>query len=201
MGDITFEEAYQKTGRVLNIVVTPTTKRTSPLVLNYMTAPNVTVYSAILASCSVPVMFAPRRLYEKNESGNVVPRNDHQLYVDGSVRMDIPASDLKAMLNCSYIVSVQSNPHLVPFIYDERPCPGRPHLWQSSTNHKGGLVLGALEFLIKEVIFALLHLVSTWSGGTSLRDIIRQTHETDVVMIAKQRVRRCMSVSLKNRAV
>ena len=55
--------------------------------LNYMTAPNVTILSAIRASSSIPGLFAPARLYIKNEKGKVVPRDDHQTYVDGSVRM------------------------------------------------------------------------------------------------------------------
>ena len=41
IGDITFQEAFEKTGRVLNIPVASTKKFEFPRTLNYLTAPNV----------------------------------------------------------------------------------------------------------------------------------------------------------------
>lgn len=49
-GDMTFEEAYQKTGRILCITLSSTTKKAPPILVNYITAPNVTVASAVIAS-------------------------------------------------------------------------------------------------------------------------------------------------------
>jgi TAG lipase/lysophosphatidylethanolamine acyltransferase len=50
VGDLTFEEAYAKTKRVLNITVSTTGGRV-PNLLNYLTAPNVVrIHSTILAS-------------------------------------------------------------------------------------------------------------------------------------------------------
>jgi len=44
-GDLTFEEAFQRTGRVLNITVVAGGEGEVPSVLNYVTAPNVVRYS------------------------------------------------------------------------------------------------------------------------------------------------------------
>lgn len=41
LGDITFKEAYEKTGRILNISVASTKRFEVPTLLNYITAPNV----------------------------------------------------------------------------------------------------------------------------------------------------------------
>jgi TAG lipase/lysophosphatidylethanolamine acyltransferase len=64
VGDLTFEEAYARTKRVLNITVS-TTSGGVPNLLNYLTAPNVVGFIASdvwlsLTSCS---SFGPRRLH------------------------------------------------------------------------------------------------------------------------------------------
>ncbi len=41
IGHFTFQEAYNLTGRILNVTVTSTSKNQPPLLLNYLTAPNV----------------------------------------------------------------------------------------------------------------------------------------------------------------
>ena len=46
-GTLTFEEAYKKTGRILCITLSPTTKESPPVVVNYITAPNVTIASGM----------------------------------------------------------------------------------------------------------------------------------------------------------
>lgn len=44
LGDITFEEAYLLSNRILNITVSSSRKQEIPLILNYLTAPNVASY-------------------------------------------------------------------------------------------------------------------------------------------------------------
>jgi TAG lipase/steryl ester hydrolase/phospholipase A2/LPA acyltransferase len=61
-GDTTFKEAYQKTGRVLNIAVSSTENYEIPRLLNYLTAPNVLIWSAVIASCALPFVFQPVEL-------------------------------------------------------------------------------------------------------------------------------------------
>lgn len=60
LGDLTFLEAYEKTGRVLNVVVCSANADEPPRVLNYLTAPQVLVWSAVAASSAFPGLFPPQ---------------------------------------------------------------------------------------------------------------------------------------------
>jgi len=101
LGDTTFEEAYKKTGRILCISLSATTKKAPPVLLTYITAPNVVIASAIVASAAVPGFIKPVRLKVKDANGVVTePIGDKgQTYWDGSIRQDIPTSGLAEMLN------------------------------------------------------------------------------------------------------
>lgn len=61
---MTFKEAYEKTGIILNISVTDSWHEKCRL-LNYMNAPNVFIWSAAIASCSLPFVLSPSRIYAK----------------------------------------------------------------------------------------------------------------------------------------
>jgi len=69
IGDITFLEAFEKTGRILNITVsgTESDSNTMPRLLNFLTAPHVVIWSAVIASCAIPFVFAPQELYVKEQ--------------------------------------------------------------------------------------------------------------------------------------
>lgn len=69
IGEITFREAFDKTGFVINIVVAGDNKFEEYKILNYLTAPNVLIYSAATASCSVPFVFGSSKIFCKDENG------------------------------------------------------------------------------------------------------------------------------------
>ncbi|MCJ1286935.1 hypothetical protein MMC26_006281 [Xylographa opegraphella] len=71
VGELTFEEAYARTKRVLNITVATSGRGGVPNLLNYLTAPNVLIYSAALASSTTPP--TPLLLYCKDETGTIHP--------------------------------------------------------------------------------------------------------------------------------
>jgi TAG lipase/steryl ester hydrolase/phospholipase A2/LPA acyltransferase len=56
IGHYTFQEAFDKTGRIINITVAPLNHYDPPRLLNYLTAPHVCVWSAAVASCAIPGM-------------------------------------------------------------------------------------------------------------------------------------------------
>ncbi len=70
-GDMTFEEAYKKTGRVFCVTLSATSKKAPPVLINYITAPNVVIASAVVASASVPGFVNAMRLQVKDENGIV----------------------------------------------------------------------------------------------------------------------------------
>ena len=59
---MTFAEAYKKTGRIFCVNLTSTTEKAPPVLLNYLTTPNITIASAVVASAAVPGFVPPVRL-------------------------------------------------------------------------------------------------------------------------------------------
>ncbi|KAL2870281.1 putative Patatin family phospholipase [Aspergillus lucknowensis] len=124
LGDITFQEAYNRTRRILNICVSSAGVYELPTLLNYITAPNVLIWSAVAVSCSVPLVFSPFTLMAKDPlTGKPVPWNDlHKQYIDGSVDGDLPMNRLSEMFNVNHFIVSQVNPHIVPFLpKDDEP--------------------------------------------------------------------------------
>lgn len=87
LGDLTFKEVHEQRKWNVNIVVTDMQKIDESRLLNYLTAPNVVMWSAAVASCAIPGIYDPVELFEKDpETGEIVPYHRiHTLYVDGSV--------------------------------------------------------------------------------------------------------------------
>ncbi|KAJ5632441.1 hypothetical protein N7490_008780 [Penicillium lividum] len=121
LGDITFQEAYNRTRRILNICVSSAGMYELPRLLNYISAPNVMIWSAVAVSCSVPLVFRPYTLMAKDPmTGLPVPWNDlHREYIDGSVDGDLPMTRLSEMFNVNHFIVSQVNPHVVPFLPKE----------------------------------------------------------------------------------
>jgi TAG lipase/steryl ester hydrolase/phospholipase A2/LPA acyltransferase len=118
LGDMTFQEAYNRTRRILNICVSSASVYELPRLLNYVTAPNVMIWSAVAASCSVPFLFSPAQLLVKNPvTGENTPWNPTpQKWIDGSVDNDLPMTRLAEMFNVNHFIVSQVNPHVVPFL-------------------------------------------------------------------------------------
>jgi len=137
LGDITFQEAYNRTRRILNICVSAASVYELPRLLNYITSPNVLIWSAVAASCSVPFIFDPGQLLAKDpRTGEQVPWNQSpQRWIDGSVENDIPTTRLAEMFNVNHFIVSQVNPHVVPFLEkDEQDLAKEAQ--QSSVNQK-----------------------------------------------------------------
>lgn len=119
IGDLTFMQAYEKTGRVMNITVMPATDHGLPRILNYLTAPNVVVWSAAICSCAIPGVFRAQELLEKDERGELVPFIQEGVeFSDGSIGSDLPMDQLSQLFNVNHFVVSQVNPHIVPFVVD-----------------------------------------------------------------------------------
>ena len=120
IGDITFEEAYKKTGLILNITVVHSSSFDSYRLLNYLTAPHVLVWSAAVASSAVPYVFPPIELLCKNASGQIVPFYPSGLkFIDGSVKADLPKKSLAELFNVNSFIVSQTNPWVVPLLSED----------------------------------------------------------------------------------
>jgi TAG lipase/steryl ester hydrolase/phospholipase A2/LPA acyltransferase len=130
LGDVTFQEAYNRTRRILNICVSPSSMYEQQRLLNYITSPNVLIWSAVAASCSIPMIFSTCELMSKDPiTGEHVPWNPTpSRWIDGSVDMDLPMTRLAEMFNVNHFIVSQVNPHVVPFL----PPSSAPSLSHSS---------------------------------------------------------------------
>jgi TAG lipase/steryl ester hydrolase/phospholipase A2/LPA acyltransferase len=116
VGSTTFGEAYQRSGRILNISVSPTRTHQKPRILNYLTAPNVLVEYAAQASCAVPLLFAPVALQARHANGQQIPYMSTETWIDGTVHGDLPRERLARLHNVNQTIVSQANPHVIPFI-------------------------------------------------------------------------------------
>ena len=57
-----------------------------PRLLNYVTSPDVVIWSAVVASCAVPKFFKSGHLVAKTKTGDFAPWNSTKdTWIDGSV--------------------------------------------------------------------------------------------------------------------
>jgi predicted acylesterase/phospholipase RssA len=117
--DMTFLEAYQHTNRILNITVSPADSHQFPRLLNYLTAPNVLIRRAALASAAIPGLFPPVQLRAKNFEGKSVAYMPQNRWIDGSVHEDIPKDKVNRLHNINHYIVSQTNPYVVPFLNED----------------------------------------------------------------------------------
>jgi NTE family protein len=118
--DVTFQEAFELTGRHLNISIAAAEKHQTSRLLNSITTPNVYVREAVMASAAVPGFFPPVRLAAKNDKGEKQPYLKSRRWVDGSISDDLPSKRLTRIYGVNHFIVSQVNPHVFPFVTDTR---------------------------------------------------------------------------------
>lgn len=122
--DMTFQEAYEKTGRQISITVAPAEPHQRSRLLNAITSPNLYVRSAVMASCAVPGVFPPVMLMAKNVHGESQPYLPTRKWVDGSIADDLPAKRLSRLYGTNHYIVSMVNPIATPFLRNGRE-PGK----------------------------------------------------------------------------
>jgi TAG lipase / lysophosphatidylethanolamine acyltransferase len=132
LGDITFEEAFAKTSRVLNVTVALPNEVGIPQLLNHITVPHVLIWSAVVASTATSKTFyAPVQLYCKNETGSTEPFVATEYYSNTSKwrrsanrgRAELQEAPLKRigeLFNVNHFIISQTRPYLSPFVRAEQ---------------------------------------------------------------------------------
>ena len=108
--DMTFEEAYEETGRYANVSVAPAALNQRARVLNAIISPNACIREAVLASCAIPGIFPPVTLAAKTRDGERKPYVATRKWVDGSVTHDQPKRRLMRLYGVNHFISSQTNP-------------------------------------------------------------------------------------------
>eukprot|EP00931_Biecheleriopsis_adriatica_P061136 TRINITY_DN36751_c0_g1_i1.p1 TRINITY_DN36751_c0_g1~~TRINITY_DN36751_c0_g1_i1.p1 ORF type:complete len:665 (+),score=144.61 TRINITY_DN36751_c0_g1_i1:36-2030(+) len=182
MGDLTFLEAFDRTGRIINITVSGLPGNTRyPMLLNYLTSPHVIVWSAAQCSAAVPGIFESRELLAKNQHGDTVPYVAGGLkWRDGSMQNDLPMARLSELFNVNYFIVSQTNPQA-------------PLLTGGGVGSRKGPIYRTAQFLRREVKQYLLSMSDFWMGtagrhpwlrpvGNSLVGFVVQEYEGDVTI-------------------
>lgn len=175
LGELTFAEAYNRTRRILNICVSSSGLYEMPRLLNYLTAPNVLVWSAVAASCSAPLLFSGQNLLVKDPlTGERQPWNPSpQSWIDGSVENDLPMARLSELFNVNHFIVSQVNPHVVPFLRTGSP-------------RSGSIIHTASDLIIGEVMHGLnmlteMNLFRTFF--THFKSVLSQKYSGDITIL------------------
>lgn len=110
-GNMTFREAYQRTGRILNVSCVPSDPHSPTILANYLTSPDCVIWSAVMASAAVPGILNPVVLMKKRKDGRLEPYSLGAKWKDGSLRTDIPLKALNLHFNVNFSIVSQVNPH------------------------------------------------------------------------------------------
>jgi predicted acylesterase/phospholipase RssA len=128
--------------------VTPNNSSDPPRLLNYLTAPHVLVWSAAVASSSLPGVFEANRLMVKDADGTVrYESSERAAFSDGSMEQDLPMQQLSEMFNVNHFIVSQANPHAVMF---------------ASYNHLGSVWSNPISGFINSVLHFLKDQCRTW---------------------------------------
>jgi TAG lipase / lysophosphatidylethanolamine acyltransferase len=155
LGDLTFEEAYSKTGRILNVTVALPNEVGIPQLLNYITAPHVLIWSAVVASTATSKTFyAPVQLYCKNETGTTEPFAATDLpalrsttHLSGAQLREAPLKRIGELFNVNHFIVSQTRPYIAPFVRAEQNYP---------TNSQYTTLPNSLVRLLSSEVFHLL---------------------------------------------
>ncbi|KAF2741435.1 patatin-domain-containing protein [Polyplosphaeria fusca] len=148
-GSMTFREAYQRTGRILNVSCVPSDPHSPTILANYLTCPDCVIWSAVLASAAVPGILNPVVLMKKNRDGTLAPYSFGHKWKDGSLRTDIPLKTLNLHFNVRFSIVSQVNPHINLFFFSSRGSVGRPVTHRRGRGWRGGFLGSAIEQYLK----------------------------------------------------
>lgn len=148
-GSMTFREAYERTGRILNVSCVPADPHSPTMLCNYLTSPDCVVWSAVLASAAVPGILNPVVLMMKQRDGALVPYSFGHKWKDGSLRTDIPIKALNLHFNVNFTIVSQVNPHINLFFFSSRGSVGQPVTHRKGRGWRGGFLGSAAEQYIK----------------------------------------------------
>lgn len=148
-GSTTFREAYERTGRILNVSCVPSDPHSPTILVNYLTAPDCVIWSAVLASAAVPAILNAVVLMIKTRDGSLAPWSFGNKWKDGSLRTDIPLKALNLHFNVNFSLVSQVNPHINLFFFSSRGSVGRPVTHRKGRGWRGGYIGSALETYLK----------------------------------------------------
>jgi len=182
--DVTFLEAFEKTGRQINISVAPAKLHQRSRLLNAQTSPNACIHEAVLASCAIPGMFPAVTLFARDAFGRRCPYIPSRQWVDGSITDDLPARRLARLYGCNHFISSQANPISLWGLRD-------PHGSDSLHSRLTEIGLSASREWLRAVYpFTMRFVRDLHPLGTYTRlwfSVLTQDYTSDVNIVPRQR--------------
>ncbi|MFH1810607.1 MAG: patatin-like phospholipase family protein [Pseudomonadota bacterium] len=126
-GDLTFEEAFARSGRVLNISVSPARSRQKPRILSHVATPDLLIAHSAAASCAMPFLYPPGILMARGADGEATPYLPEERWLDGSVAGDLPMARVGRLHNVNHFIVSQTNPH-VYLLVSRSETPSLPYM-------------------------------------------------------------------------
>lgn len=146
--DLTFAEAFQKTGIAINISISPAELHQTSRLMNAITSPDVHLRSAVAASCAVPGIYPPIALTAKNRHGKTQAYLPGSRWVDGSVSDDVPTRRLSRLYAVNHTIVSQVNPFALvhrPVQYSSHALQDLRQFWHHSSKNAARLTQSLTE--------------------------------------------------------
>ena len=212
LGDTTFHEAYERTGRIINITISGSGAHNhdGPRFLNYLTAPNILLWSAASASCALSGGFS-EKIVAKDMKGNIfvyglnadsrgpvaggdaggaegAARQPYQPWEDCSgqgVHADLPMNRLKELFNVNFFIVSQNTACALPFVQRStqrlvRRDPSGPSRVSLSLLHR---LTSTLGYLVRsEVLHRCEQAISLGLAPKLLKRALNQKYVGDVTI-------------------
>ena len=179
LGDLTFQEAYDRSGgRILCVCVCATRAWEKPRLLNYLTSPHLSWGRRgclVRVSLAVPAAAA----LGQSRNGAFVPWQPEgklgaRRWRDGSLENDLPMQGLSELFNVNYFIVSQTNPHIVPILRLKR--------WFASKNRIFAMIAQFLESEWRHRCTQVLDLVP-WVDTFDFAKLFGQQWEGNVTVV------------------
>lgn len=183
--DMTFIEAFEETGRHLNVSVAPAAAQQRSRLLSAATSPNALIREAVMASCAIPGLFPPVTLAAKDFEGRRRPYVPSRKWVDGSITDDLPAKRLARLYGVNHFISSQANPIVLWALQD-------PQRQRSLASRLGSIGLKASRDALRTIYpFAMdfvrdLHPLNTWTRLWF--GVMAQEYTADITILPSRRL-------------
>ncbi|KAI8802845.1 acyl transferase/acyl hydrolase/lysophospholipase [Cladochytrium replicatum] len=184
VGDLTFEDAYKLTNRVLNITVSSSRKHEVPRLLNYLTAPNVLIWSAACASAAATGLYQSVHLLARDKDGNIVRWSPSTIKWSDStfaIEGESPEIRLAELFNVNQFILSQASPFIAPFVpRDIAGSLGARRIIRRSA--KTGILAKVVTFVSSEISFRMSQFAQLGILPKMFRRIFDQTFQPHITI-------------------
>jgi len=183
--DVTFIEAFELTGRHLNVSVAPAALQQRSRLLNAITSPNAMIREAVMASCAIPGVFPAVTLAARGSGGERCPYIPSRKWVDGSITDDLPARRIARLYGVNHFISSQANPIVLWALQDphlqKKLLPRLASIWMTASRDT---LRAMYPFTLK--IVRNVHPLNTYFR--LLFGVMTQEYTADINILPTQRV-------------